>query len=377
MFKYPINVTIDTNIFDAAKYDFNENSTLQLLVKYVRKGKVRVILSNIVVKEAEKHIAEQGMKLCGIARKFRTEALNVSTERLINCVGLNRLLVLTDDKNLVKKKSIELFEEYIKDIDAEILDTNQINIDTIIDDYFEIRPPFQPGEKKRKEFPDAFIANQIRERFGSEEIVAIVCNDNGLKEACGRTQNHFFFESLGQLYNEISKEEVAYNETMDSIKELQFRISSEVAKYITQNENIDVIGISYDKDGISEGFDYSEVSLDTITSTSFTVRSVDELTDKTSIFTIRCKANISVNCYYDDYDNAPWDSEEKEYVYVETIGMKEEHHARFGCRIELNRETKQISVIPFTLILGGDTRNKRYQIDDKPALDYKKDIVGI
>lgn len=38
MFKYPINVTIDTNIFDAARYDFDENSTLQLLTKYVKKG---------------------------------------------------------------------------------------------------------------------------------------------------------------------------------------------------------------------------------------------------------------------------------------------------------------------------------------------------
>ena len=33
LFKYPIAVTIDTNIFDSAKYDLSENSTLQLLKK--------------------------------------------------------------------------------------------------------------------------------------------------------------------------------------------------------------------------------------------------------------------------------------------------------------------------------------------------------
>ena len=59
MYKYPIALTIDTNVFDAAKYDFSENSTLQLLTKYVKDKKVKVILSNIVVKEAEKHISEQ------------------------------------------------------------------------------------------------------------------------------------------------------------------------------------------------------------------------------------------------------------------------------------------------------------------------------
>ena len=59
MIKYPIYVTIDTNILDAANFDFNEKSTLQLLVNYV--GKVKVVLSNIVVKEAEKHIAKRGV----------------------------------------------------------------------------------------------------------------------------------------------------------------------------------------------------------------------------------------------------------------------------------------------------------------------------
>ena len=257
MFKYPINVTIDTNIFDAAKYDFSENSTLQLLIKYVKKGKVKVVLSNIVVKESQKHIAEQGMKLCGIARKLRADALKISTEKLVNYVGLNRLLELVDDKKLVKEKSIELFEKYIKEIDAEILDTSQIDLDAVLDDYFEIRPPFESGDKKRKEFPDAFIANQIRERFGTKEVVAIISNDKGFRAACKETPNHLFFESLAQLYDKINKEEAAYSETIELIKTLKSQINSEITKYITQNENINVIGLSHDKDGIVEGYDYS------------------------------------------------------------------------------------------------------------------------
>lgn len=40
MIKYPLAVTIDTNIFDAAKYDFSEKSTLSLLVDFVKRGNV-------------------------------------------------------------------------------------------------------------------------------------------------------------------------------------------------------------------------------------------------------------------------------------------------------------------------------------------------
>ena len=48
MFKYPLAVTIDTNIFDAAKFDLCDTSTLKILENYVKSGKIKVVLSDIV-----------------------------------------------------------------------------------------------------------------------------------------------------------------------------------------------------------------------------------------------------------------------------------------------------------------------------------------
>lgn len=375
MFKYPLAVTIDTNILDAAKYDLSEGSTLQLLKNYVDEGIIKVVLSNIVVRESKKHLAKQVKKVCGIARKLRTEVLQESTEHLINYIGLNRLLEIEKDKNTLIKKSEELFDNFIQEINAEILGTDLINLDGIIDDYFEINPPFEEGEKKRKEFPDAFIADQIRKRFGETEDVAIVSNDNGFKRACLQTKNHFFFSSLGALFDTINKEkEETYTETINIIKELQFRIGSAVLEYIRYNENIDVRGLSYDKDGIAYGFDYDEFYLYNISDITFMVHSVDEMSDKTSKVTLLCKAYISADCYYEDYDNAPWDSETKEYVFVDNIKMREEHSARFGCRIELERETKSFNIFPFTIILGRDSRKDRYEIKRQSPENYEQEI---
>ncbi len=50
MFKYPLAVTIDTNIFDAAKFDLCDASPLKTLENYVKNGKIKVVLSDIVVK---------------------------------------------------------------------------------------------------------------------------------------------------------------------------------------------------------------------------------------------------------------------------------------------------------------------------------------
>ena len=375
MFKYPLAVTIDTNILDAAKYDLGDGSTLQLLKNYVDDGIIKVVLSNIVVRESKKHLAKQVNKACGIARKLRAEVLQESTEYLINYVGLSRLLEISKDKDALIQKSEELFDNFLTDINAEILGIDLINLESIIDDYFEINPPFEDGEKKRKEFPDAFIANQIRKRFGEAEDVAIVSNDNGFKKACKEAPNHFFFGSLGALFDAINKEkEEAYAETINVIKELQFRIAPTLIEYIKSNENIEVRGLSYDKDGVETGFDYDESYLHNVSNIAFRVDSVDEMTDKYSKVTLLCKADISADCYYEDYANAPWDSETKEYVFVETIKMREEHTSRFECRIEVDRETKSYKIFPFTIILDDDSRKDRYELEKQSVVNYEQEI---
>lgn len=375
MFKYPLAVTIDTNILDAAKYDLGDGSTLQLLKNYVDDGIIKVVLSNIVVRESKKHLAKQVNKACGIARKLRAEVLQESTEYLINYVGLSRLLEISKDKDALIQKSEELFYNFLTDINAEILGIDLINLESIIDDYFEINPPFEDGEKKRKEFPDAFIANQIRKRFGEAEDVAIVSNDNGFKKACKEAPNHFFFGSLGALFDAINKEkEEAYAETINVIKELQFRIAPTLIEYIKSNENIEVRGLSYDKDGVETGFDYDESYLHNVSNIAFRVDSVDEMTDKYSKVTLLCKADISADCYFEDYANAPWDSETKEYVFVETIKMREEHTSRFECRIEVDRETKSYKIFPFTIILDDDSRKDRYELEKQSVVNYEQEI---
>ena len=372
MLHYPINVTLDTNIFFANNYDFSENSTLKLMIKYVKDGKIKVVLSNIVVREAKNQITEKASNLCGFARRLRNEAKKSSTEHFISYVGLERLLEIPD-KTHATQKSIELLNNFIKDINAEILELDLIDLNGIVDDYFTIKPPFQTGEKKRKEFPDAFIANQIRKRFGDSESVFIISADNGFKAACGESSNHIFLGSLGELYNEINKQDDAYKETVDILRDIDDAICDNISEYILLNENISVFGSSVDRDGVVEGHDYSEVIIDEIGATSFRMHTVDELSEDTSIITLWGKANIVVDCYYEDYDNSPWDPENKEYIYTETVKVKEHHHGKFVCRIKLNRKTKEIEIMPFNVILGGDTRVKREKIEN----DYSEELHDV
>ena len=374
MFKYPLAVTIDTNIFDAAKFNLGDASTLRILENYVRRGKIKVVLSDIVVRESKRHIAARVKEVCGIVNTARNSALKVYNEHLISSIGMNEMFRIVESEDDIIAKEEKVFDDFLCAIDAEILGTDLIDINSVLSDYFGAKPPFEESGKKKSEFPDAFIAQQIRNRFGETETVIIVSNDKGFIRACQESENCLFFNSLGALYNAISKEDAAYDDTIAVIKELQLRISAAVNEYIKDNENIDVHGLSYDKDGIESGYDYNEFYLHGISDVTFSVHSVDEISDNISIVTLSCKADISADCYYEDYANAPWDPEEKEYVFVDTIKMREEHKARFGCRIEIDRAEKTFKVFPFTVILGGDSRRNRYEVEEHPVEDDEEEI---
>ena len=224
------------------------------------------------------------------------------------------------------------------------------------------------------QFPDAFIANQIRERFGHEEMVAIISIDKGFKEACQSWDNHLFFSSLGDLYGEMNKQEEFYAATKDFVIEQKSDIESYLAQYIKNNVEINVIGLSYDRKGVTEGYDYSETYLNSLSDVTIGIHSVDEIDDNKSIVTLKCKSSFSMDCFYEDYENALWDSEEKEYVYVDTIEIREEHKAKFACRIEINRTENTFEVLPFKIILGADSRKERYEIETDSEYDYEQEI---
>lgn len=372
MLDYPINVTIDTNTFYACKYDLSKDSTLQILANYVRDGKVKVYLSNIVLKEAEVHLKKQGSDLCSLIRKNRAELLKRADESLINSAGLNEFLALPN-KDSVKGIVCNRFDEYIKSLNPIVFDNSKIDLDAIVDDYFCINAPFENSEEKRKEFPDAFIANQIREEF-PEDNSFIITKDKGFKRACLHGRDYSFLDCLGDLYNKISEQDQNYNLTITALAELKDSINAAIKENIIDYELITVYGLSHDRKGVVSGYDYSETMLRTIKNVSHKLHIVDDINEGEALITLACSADIEMDCFYEDYDNAPWDSEMKTYVYVDTKHIIEQHSARFGVRLRLDLNTKKYELNDVVIFLGEDTRNVREIVIDE---DERKTIERI
>lgn len=370
MIKYPLNVTIDTNIFEANKFDFGTDSTMSLLVKNVQNGKIKLVLSNIVISEVEKHICRCVDNVCGKARKLRNEYLDILPEQYLTDIGMG-IYVQIPDKKTIHQRAKDIFAKFLVDCKVERLDTGSINLEEILEDYFAVRPPFENSEKKKKEFPDAFIAEEIKKRFGSDEIVAIVSQDDGFKKACTNSKNHLFFSSLGELFNTLSKNEEEYIAALELIKNNNDSIIQTI-KGMIDDSCVEVHGLSYDQDGIADGYDYDETYLEHCYLSGMRLHTIDDIDEDIITASLWIHGNVAVNCYFKDFDNAPWDSEEKEYVWVEEKHILEKHNVRFACRIELNSKTEEIRVLPFKIVLGGDSRKNRVEINDEQESFYKE-----
>lgn len=372
MIKYPLYVTLDTNIFISNKFDFGQDSTLGILAEYVKSGKIKVVLSNIVIKEVERHIIDKGNSICASIKKLRKEVLKNTSKEYIKQIGLDGQLLIPD-KEVIEAKSAAEWKRYIDIINPEIIDNSFINIDKIIEDYFDCNPPFEKDGKKKSEFPDAFIVNQITNKFRNDTI-AIVSDDNGVIQACEKSGKHLQFSSLGELFNYMTREEEEYGGAVKIVNSFIPQYIEQIKKTIN-DDCIEVHGLLYDKDGLwVGGYDYDETFVSSVNNTLCMIRTIDEISETTVKATLLCRSNIEVECYYDDYDNAIWDSETKSYIFLETKKIIEKHAAVFACRVEVEKDSSDFKIFPFTVILNHDTLKEQIEMDENENEHYFMDL---
>lgn len=360
MIKFPLNVTIDTNVFESNKFDFGADSTIELIKKNVQNNKIKLVLSDVVINEVEKHICQRAGELCKKAKNLRKDFLKTFSEHELKEMGLDKYIEKVE-KEIVCKNAKEIFKKFLEECNVERLNVNSVNLEKVLDDYFAINPPFEISENKKKEFPDAFIVEEIKKRFGNMETVAIVSQDKGLKKALEGRENYLFFSTLGELFDSLNKSEEEYHLAYKTIIESKTNILQKVEKMIT-DDYIEVRGLAFDHEGISYGYNYDDAYLVKKRLTNIVLHTIDDIDNKIITASLWVFGDIDVHCCFKDYDNALWDSEEKEYIYVDVKHILEKHKAKFACRVEIHKETKKINILPFKIILGGDSRKSRTEI---------------
>ena len=88
------------------------------------------------------------------------------------------------------------------------------------------------------------------------------------------------------------------------------------------------------------------------------IHSVDQIGSDDSRVTIWCTTKMVVDCTYEDYSRGSFETDDYDSFQVSKTTIREEHMAKFACEVKINRATGNIYVLPFKVLLGGDTRIK-------------------
>ena len=382
MLNYPISIFLDTNIFISQKYDFSDtkNSDFNNLVKMVNDGKIKLYISQIVEHEVKKHIKEDIFEIFKEVKKSRNIVLKKISKNYLQTLVLSNLFSFYNlKKDDISEEIISKFDKFLKDskvckLDCKNIDPQQIIVDS--------NPPFENKEKKKYEFPDAFMIAKLKRSFNEKNPIYVITKDEGFKKAIENIAGlEGKYDNLKDVFDLINRENEIYNEIKEFLSnsthttEILEKLKEEIKDKLESN-SIEVDGMRYDRKGICGGFEYEDTEIENVDINNFEFKSVDMITDDEVIVSVEVNTLILVICSFLDEENSIWDPEEKEYMFSTWKNIKEKHEVDINCELtfsivnsdeknqERNYELENIDVDSGNLMLNEDTK-----IDEEEILE--------
>jgi hypothetical protein len=137
-------ITIDTQTVEHNSFHFDGGLLAQL--KQFKDGPVRVIVSEIVIRETYRHLVEKTRSAKDAYASAQKRAIDFG---LLGPIGNPK--IEPDIKAIARAR----FDRFLKEIGAQIIRADDVSVRDLIGLYFSSAPPFSTSGKKKNEFPDA------------------------------------------------------------------------------------------------------------------------------------------------------------------------------------------------------------------------------
>jgi len=385
--EFPISVFLDSNQFISSKYNFGESSPLGILQKMVELNKIKVYTSEIVVQEVVKHIEEDTKKAVNRVLILRSELNKLVSRELTSGTHFDSVFANFDKVAIIAKHKAK-FHKFLIDSKIEVLNCEGVEVQGIINDYFNTIPPFQPGENKKFEFPDAIMSHKIKKIFGEANPLIVVSSDNGFKKSFIDLPGISTSNDIREVFNLINKTEVELYSMILHItqtEDFELDFTESLVSRIKSTENI-VNGLDCDRKGICSGYQYDNSEIMQVNIIEFNLKTLNVIQNDIFNVSIMCKVEIEAYCSFDDYDQAIFDKEDGKYFNVESVSIIEHHIDNIECDVDIkilkpkDKIIATIEDIDFSLELDSYTlKDRKYynpKIDDEheaESLDILED----
>jgi len=330
------NVFLDTCIFLAEKLN---SSAYQTLIHLGTLGAIKLKTTDITLKEVWKNIEE---KVAEATVSLHAKAGKSAI--LQNFDGYSTLLEMFKPQNsqALADELWKRVEQELKDAGVEVIKATEMPAGPIFESYFDVKPPFGQGEK-RKEFPDAFMVASLEawcEENGEE--MHVVTTDGTVIDACEASDSLYPLEYLADFVDLALRRDDYIEKAAEYLQEHPENIEGAIRDAV-EDQYIDL----EDEDGDGEAT-VKEIS-------SFSVDDIVKSDGDTMV--LRCSAivNLSISVSYADRNMTMYDSEDKrEYVFGH-ISEVLERTISVSAEVTILWEEQANYVVEKTIINDGDS----------------------
>jgi predicted nucleic acid-binding protein len=212
----PISLYIDTQVFYQQSLRFNTKACTKLTTTF-SKGGLRLLIPAIMERELLRHFATQAKE---VAKKVKNAHKAYPIDNLA-------LVELPSQAELTTKCIEEMNRQWSSFKEHFVVENLPIvgNLEDVIDWYFDIRPPF--SEKKKSEFPDAFIISTLDQYHKQHHAnIAVISEDGDFSRACASRRYISYFSDL-EKYIEAFQPELSGKERLPGDVDLTKPITTE------------------------------------------------------------------------------------------------------------------------------------------------------
>lgn len=167
-------ISIDSNIFFRYGYKL-KNSVISQLQQF-KGGGIKVVQSDVVHRECLSHIVE---KYEGYEQNIKKSIREINKYSEENSDEIERVLGEIAPLIEPSEKALTKLSSFYDDVGMEIIESNEhVELESIVDMYFNFIPPFEKNEKKRYEFPDAIALKSLESWAKKNDTKILAVSDD-------------------------------------------------------------------------------------------------------------------------------------------------------------------------------------------------------
>lgn len=296
-----IKVFLDTNIYEGANFSFY-NKQFSKLKELIEEESIELLYNKIVYQEVYQHIGENLAKAVSEYNQVIEVNRAFAPFRMDDKWGDKISQIKTEDMVGELRKR---WDDYIADTYATKIPINGVDVDEIIDKYFNKRFPFE--NKKPTEFKDAICVDSIMQYYDTiaDDKIYVVAADKGFRKSFKGRDEFVTYSDLNKFLN------FAISHTEHLAVEIEKTFESGVLDGCISKllDNQLYIG-SVDVEDV-----YDDIDLLSVETQSIEFGYIHKLDEEYALVVANASINVEVEYTIRDEDNSYYDREDGRYYW--------------------------------------------------------------